>query len=417
MSIIYDLTFILFSLFYLPVFLFKGKAHKGFCQRFGFSKNFKAILKSRNNIWIHAVSVGEVQAASSLLDFLREIFPLGRLVISTVTPAGNKLARNYALADELVIYFPLDLSFVVKKFVKYIKPIIFITTETEIWPNLFLALEKKNIPVILVNGRISERSFSGYKLIRPLLKSILRNVKLFCMQSPIDAERITNLGASKERVVVTGNMKFDVKFSGAKYQLTDLGLKNSDLLLIAGSTHKGEEEIIVNVYKNLLAEFPNLKLLLAPRHIERCAGIETKLKNNGIRYIRFSQAFKNVKDFEAILLDTIGNLNSLYALADVVFMGGSLIKKGGHNIIEPARLGKAVVFGQFMFNFRDIAQMFLERGAAVSINSKEELEGSLRKLLLDKNLRGKIGEAAKKIVEENSAAAEKTAVLIKQRAV
>ncbi len=413
MFIIYDLVFMVFGLLYLPLLLFKGKAHKGFLQRFGFfTPGLEEKLKAKNNLWVHAVSVGEVQAVSPLLDYLRKIFPLERIIISTVTPAGNQLAHSLLKKDELAFYFPLDFSFVVNKFVKIIKPRIFITTETEIWPNLILSLRKNNVPVVLVNGRISQASFKGYKIARVFIRSILQSIKLFCMQTPLDAERIRVLGAAGKSVAVTGNMKFDALSSNIRYKLSDLSLRENDLLLIAGSTHYGEEEIIIRVYKNLLAEFNNLKLLIAPRHIERCGYVESLLDKEGLRYIRFSAVQAKYETSDAIVLDTIGSLSSLYALADVVFIGGSLIKKGGHNVIEPAIFGKAIIFGPFMFNFRDISQMFLERGAAIRIDNKEELEKTIRKLLLDKDLREKIGREAKSIVEENKGATAKTANLI-----
>jgi 3-deoxy-D-manno-octulosonic-acid transferase len=234
------------------------------------------------------------------------------------------------------------------------------------------------------------------------------------MQTELDAGRVKELGAKSDRVAVTGNMKFDAISSGVRYQLSDLGLKSGDLLLIAGSTHNGEEEIIINVYKNLLREFANLKLLIAPRHIERCGYAQAILNKAGISHARFSSITNKPLSAEAIVLDTIGNLSSLYRLADVVFIGGSLIKKGGQNIIEPASFGKPIIFGPHMFNFKDIAQMFLERGAAVKINNKEELRLTARKLLLDKDLRVRIGQLASKIVEENKGATSKTANLIRQ---
>ncbi len=415
MFLFYDVIFILFSILYLPFFLFKGKAHKGFFQRWGFfPKELENELKNKNNIWVHAVSVGEVQAVSSLLDFLRNNYPSQRIVISTVTPAGNKLAQSFVKGNEVVIYFPLDFSFVVKKFIKIINPKIFITTETEIWPNLLLAFKKKQIPAILVNGRISEASFKGYKFIMPFIKGALNSIKLFCMQTEIDAKRIKEIGAESRRIAVTGNLKFDAKALQSKYQRSDLCLETSGLLLIAGSTHAGEEEIIIDAYKNLSGAITNLKLLIAPRHIERCKEIEEILSKNGINHARFSELFKKTKEAPVILLDTIGDLSSLYSLADVIFMGGSLMKKGGHNIIEPAMYAKPVVFGQFMFNFKQIAQMFLERGAAIKVNNSEELLVSLKKLLLDKTLREKIGNLAKKIVDENTGATARTGDLIKE---
>ncbi|MDP2939237.1 MAG: 3-deoxy-D-manno-octulosonic acid transferase [Candidatus Omnitrophota bacterium] len=415
MFLIYDLIFLLFIILYLPLFLFKGKAHKGFRQRLGyFSKDLNESFKNKNNIWVHAVSVGEVTVVAGLLNFLRKLYPKDRIIISTVTPTGNKLAKSIRSPDDLIIYFPLDLSFIVKKFVKKIKPKIFISAETEIWPNLFLALYKENVPVILVNGRVSDASFRGYRIVKPLIRNILRGVKLFCMQTQMDAQRIKELGANIETIVVAGNMKFDTTSPSSKYSKENLGFLDSDLLLIAGSTHNGEEEIILKVYKNLSKEFMNLKLLIAPRHIERCRFVESILIREGIKFVRFSKGLNKLAQANVVILDTIGDLNSLYALADVIFMGGSLIKKGGHNIIEPALFGKPVIFGPYMFNFKEISRIFLKRNAAIKINNPEDLETNIRDLLLHKESREKIGKIAASIVEENRGATEKTARIIEE---
>jgi 3-deoxy-D-manno-octulosonic-acid transferase len=254
----------------------------------------------------------------------------------------------------------------------------------------------------------------GYKFAKFFLGKILDSVKLFCAQTELDAVRIKGLGVAAEKVVVTGNLKFDVRAKNPRFHLSALGFKDTDLLLVAGSTHEGEEEIIIKIYKNLSKEFPSLKLLLAPRHIERCEAIEKVSDREKIDHARFSHVIKERWEVSVITLDTIGDLSSLYGLADVVFMGGSLVKKGGHNIIEPAMFGKAVVFGPFMFNFKDIVEIFLNRGAAIRINNPEELRDILRKLLLEKGLRESIGSKAKEIVEENKGAAEKTALLIEK---
>lgn len=419
MTLIYDIIFLLLFILYLPVLLVKRKLHKGFFMRFGFlSKDIRERLKADNFIWIHAVSVGEALVISKLIDAIRKEFPGKRLVISTVTPTGNKIARSLAKDNDVVIYSPLDLSLVVKKFVNLIKPSVFITAETEIWPNLINRLHKINIPIILVNGRISRRSFKGYRKIRFFLKGILNKISLFCMQTIDDAEKIIYLGAKKESVKVIGNLKFDETFPENNYQAEDLGLKATDKLLVAGSTHNNEEEIIIKVYKNILKESPRLKLMIAPRHPDRADKITALIKANNLKVIRFS-SIKNEKinlsaylDY-VFLIDTIGDLKSLYNLATVVFIGGSLVKKGGHNIIEPAYFAKPILFGPDMSNFQDMADLFLRKDAAIQVKDAKELQKRLSQLLENGTKIQNLAKRAKSVVDENRGTSQRTISLLK----
>ena len=270
MFIIYDLIFLVFALLWLPVYLCKRKFHQGFRMRLGI---LPEDLELNQPIWLHAVSVGEVMATRKVIAELRVTYPDKKFLVSTVTPTGNKIAKGIARPSDFVSYLPLDLSFIVRYVVDRIKPSLFVIMETEIWPNLISYLYRKNIPIILVNGRISNRSFGGYRIIKFLFKPLLNKINLFCVQTKVDAERFLRLGVPQEKIKITGNMKFDI--ADLKKDYTDyrlkLGLDAQERLLVAGSTHPGEEEVILSIYKELLRDFPDLQLLIAPRHPERAS--------------------------------------------------------------------------------------------------------------------------------------------------
>jgi len=369
-------------------------------------------LELNRPIWIHAVSVGEITAAGKLIAELRSAYPNKRFFITTVTPTGNKIAKGIAGSADFVAYLPLDLSFIIKGVLNKVKPVLFIIMETEIWPNLISYLKQKNIPVILVNGRISDRSFKGYLSIKFLLKPILNKINLFCVQTKVDVQRFTRLGVPEDKIKITGNMKFDITdYAGARANYTDyklkLGLEALEKLLVCGSTHPGEEEIILDTYKKILSEFANLRLLIAPRHPERAKEIEKIASKNDFSPIFISDLplkahTRNLKP--VFILDSIGELVSFYAIADIIFVGGSLIKKGGHNILEPAGIGKPIIFGPYMFNFRDIASLFLENEAAILIHNKEELGINIRDLLNNPARTTELSRRAKALVLQNQGA-------------
>jgi 3-deoxy-D-manno-octulosonic-acid transferase len=415
MSIIYDLIFLVVALVTLPIYLFKRKLHRGILARFGI---LPFGLKLDGPIWIHAVSVGEAIAIRGLLEELRKVFPHKKFVISTVTPTGNKIARSMAREGDLVTYLPADFSFIVKSVLKKIKPAFFIIAETEIWPNLITCLFKQDIPVAVVNGRISDSSFKGYSLIKFLIKPVFNKISLFCMQTARDAERLFSLGVTREKVKVTGNLKFDalrtILYPAEKKR--ELGLTDQERLVVCGSTHPGEEEIILAAYRRLLSEFPHLRLFIAPRHPERAAELEKLISRFNFTSLRVSQAGLEPKSGEpkpVFILDTIGQLLDYYCLADIVFVGGSLVKKGGHNILEPASLSKPVVFGPYMFNFRDIAELFLEHQAAVEVRNPPELQEKIKFFLHQPGQAAALGQKAKELVLRNQGATQKTCQYLK----
>jgi 3-deoxy-D-manno-octulosonic-acid transferase len=436
MFIFYDLIFLIVAIIHLPVYLFRGKFHRGFLSRLGF---LPVDLKLERPIWIHAVSVGEAMAVSRLVEELRQAYPGKNFVISTVTPTGNKIARKIAARGDLVTYLPLDFGFIVKRVIGRIRPALFIIAETEIWPNLISCLSRQNIPVAIVNARISDSSFKGYLLAGFLLKPVFKKIGLFCVQSSNDAQRLMRLGVAQERIRVTGNMKFDaalrkIDSDTVKYR-QDLRLNSSDSLLVCGSTHPGEEEIILEVYKQLYKDFPRIRLLIAPRHPERALDIEKIVIKYGFMPCRISKLNGQTGQLPArpaggpagrqerangqtvFILDTIGHLISFYAIADIVFVGGSLVKKGGQNILEPACLGKPVLFGPYMFNFRDIAGLFLSNQAAISVHTPQELKARIKELLVNPRQAEELGRKAKQLIINNTGATKRNLELIKELAI
>lgn len=417
MVLFYDIAFILFSLLYFPCLFFRAKAHKGLWRRLRLTNTLKF---KESPIWIHAVSVGEVQVASLLVEAIKQKSNKA-LVVSTVTKTGNNLAYKLMGDGVTLIYAPLDISIITEKFVKVIDPSLFIMIETELWPNIIYSLYKKGVPIVLLNGRISPRSFYGYSRIKFLTRGILNRISLFCMQTEDDRQRIINLGAPIDKVKVSGNMKFDaIDHGGYKKDGTDykikLGLGNDDKIWVAGSTHPQEEEIILRVYQRLKSESPALKLLIAPRHIERVGQVESLAAKYGFAAKRFSLLageLDTAQDEEAIfILDTIGQLKDIYRIATFVFVGGSLVKKGGQNILEAAAFAKPIIFGPHMFNFFWISSLYLSRGAAIEARDAEELEQAARRILRDFEYAQELGARAQKIIFENQGATARNLELI-----
>jgi len=408
MFIIYDFIFLLFSLFYLPVYLFKNKFHPGFSSRLGvLPRGFKL----DKPIWIHAVSVGEAMAVKKLVEQLRKAYPNKQFVISTVTPTGNKIAKGMAGENDFVTFLPLDFGFIVKKAIDSLNPSLFVIAETEIWPNLITYLNKRKIPVIIVNGRISDSSFRGYLKIRFLIKSIFRKVTLFCVQTERDANRFSSLGVDRKKIKVTGNMKFDATPSHNEMHISSdlkskLGLQRDAKIFVAASTHPREEQIILSVYARLLETFPELSLIIAPRHPQRFKEVSKII--SGFQFC--SRPFSRVSEpftcatKTVFVVDTIGELNNFYNIADIVFVGGSLIKKGGHNILEPAVFSKPILFGPHMFNFKDIAELFLSNEAAVLVNNASDMQEGILNFLNHPSIGLEFGKRAQQLIEKNKGA-------------
>ena len=379
-------------------------------------------------IWVHAVSVGEVMAALPLLKKLREKYPSKSIILSTITDSGQKVGREGAPEGTSVVYLPFDIPFILRTVLRRFKPELLITIETELWPNIFKIFKEHGIPVILLNGRISGNSFKGYKKIFFFMKRVLAHVDLFCMQSELDAERIRSLGVERDRIKVLGNFKFDTNPPSA---IPEWAERISGPVLIAGSTHEGEEELIMSVYRELKKDFFDLNLIIAPRHPERFQGVEDLLRSKGLSFIKRSE-FRTSNPItpplekvggggfsepqflkgEIILLDTVGELSTIYGIADIAIIGKSYKGYGGQNPLEPAYWGKAIVCGPHMENFPFIRD-FYSQGASLEAN-EESLYSALRELLYSPEKVRKMGDKAKEIYMKNSGAVEKAMEVLTQ---
>jgi len=404
-SALLTLGLVLGSPFWLFQMVRHGKYRKGLKERFG-----EVPSRLRNStapsIWVHAVSVGEVLAVSELVRGLRGEFPEHRVVISTTTDTGQRLARA-RFGEENVFYFPLDFGFAVRRYVEALRPELAVIAETEFWPNFLRITSASGAKIAVVNARISDRSFPGYRRWRKFLRGVLLNVDDFLAQTAEDARRLTEIGAAPERVSVGGNLKFDVPAPAAPLIVDEIrgALRESEAgpVLVCGSTVDGEELLLLGAFTNILASHPAAVMLLAPRHPERfdeVAGILEQLK---FKFSRRSQWKGGPLAGSVLLVDCIGELSSLYALADIAFVGGSLVPRGGHSIIEPAQHGVAVMVGNHTENFRDIVGLFQSR-KAVRIVGPAELPLVLMELLADETERRELGRRALQTMESQRGA-------------
>ena len=408
MAILFDIVYAVLFVLYLPVLWRKGRLHEGYRMRLGkIPSETAARLADRPNIWIHAVSVGEVLAVADLIGKLQERFPHKQLVCSVVTETGYAVANEKLPETVCVIFAPLDFSAVVRKFIRLIQPEIYIFAETEIWPNLFDHLHAAGVPMIQVNGRISDKSFGGYKRLRPVTRRMLGKVNRFLMQSQTDADRICELGAPPDAVRVTGNLKFDSLPEDVPLDPARFGLAQSDEPLIAGSTHPGEEEIILRVYAALKKQFPAMRLVICPRHVTRCDEILKLIDGQDLTGARLSEAAGAPAD-AVLVVDTMGQLRSLYGLARVVIIGKTFTVQGGQNMIEPAFFGKPVITGPHTQNFKDVMAIFLREKAIVQVEDEAALLEDLTDLWDNAIRRESLGMAARRVVEKFQGATLKT---------
>ena len=372
-------------------------------------------LGQAGTVWIHAVSVGEAIAASPIVEGVRRLHPELPIVITTVTETGARVVRDRYRDIAHHRYFPLDLPGAARRVITAIDPAFFICMETELWPNVLRELAARRVPVMIANGRLSDRSFHRYRRVRPFMRRFLAHVTVFGMQTAEDARRMIALGADPERVVVTGNVKTDAPADvagAAELWQRLLGLDASQLVWIAGSTHRGEDEAILDAHAQLRLEFPGLVLAIAPRHPDRAADVVALVRARGWSAVRRS-ALPRVQPRGAIfVLDTVGELAQCYAVAAAVFVGGSLVPMGGHNMLEPALRRKPVLFGPYTDNFREPAALLLDAGAAVQVKDSTELTSALRRLLADPALRTRMGEAGVEAVTSRHGAVRETLALV-----
>jgi 3-deoxy-D-manno-octulosonic-acid transferase len=422
MYLAYSLLLSLGLLLLSPYFLFQALAHRKYIT--GLRERLGSLPKLDRQpvVWLHCVSVGETQAARPLVERIRKELPHHALVVSTVTLTGQKLARDlFREQAARVVYFPFDWRWSVRRALNALSPSVVVVMETELWPNFLRECKAREIPVALVNGRISRKSFGRYLKIRFFLRHVLDCLSIAVMQSEQDAERILQLGMTKERVFSAGNLKFEAV--GNTDQKTDFknrfGLQSDVPLVLAASTHAPEEKIVLESLRKLRESQPGVRLMIAPRHPERFNEVAELIGASGLSWARRTDAPASTDTTATvILLDTIGELPSTYSYASVVFVGGSIVDRGGHNVLEPAAHGVAVITGAHTHNFHAIVALLNEAKAILQLGPVEggeavvALSEALRRLLVNEEWRRELGDRAKQLIAANQGAVEKTMKLI-----
>jgi 3-deoxy-D-manno-octulosonic-acid transferase len=402
-----------------PVFgarmLTSDKYRIGLSQRLTFyPTELQETLSQKPNIWLHAVSVGELQAARGVLSVLDEAYPDANLAVSTVTNTGQSLARQLEVIDA-PFYLPLDLYPLCQRTVQMVNPAALIIMETELWPNLIRAATDSGVPVFLINARLSDKSFNNYYRARVLFEPLLNRLQGIMAQSDEDARRFILLGAHQERVTSAGNVKFEVDIPDdandeRNYWRALFQIEDDELLLIAGSTFDGEEVLLAQTIQTMREQGHSIRLVIAPRHVERTASIEQQLSSSKIQPVLRSKIIESepINPEAPILLDTIGELGRSYAAADIVFIGKSLCSKGGQNPIEPAAWAKPIVFGPNMQNFRDASAMLLRENGSRQVSDSRQLTAVLCELCQSAEIRNNMGENARDVVRTNRGALQRT---------
>jgi len=366
-------------------------------------------------IAVHAVSMGEVNAAGMLVQELAQRYPEDPLCVTTLTPTGSARVRDLFGDSVFHVYVPLDLPGSVRRFLDRVQPRLLIIMETEIWPNLYHAASAGNIPILIVNARISEHSIGGYRRLRRLIAETLGKVAAIGAQTPLDRERLLEIGAQEARVAVTGNMKFDLRVPPSLTEQGELirtAWGTQRLVLVGGSTHEGDELALLAAFSRLLPEFPEALLVLVPRHPERFARAAQLARQAGLTVTLRSSGMSCPTTTQCFVVDAMGELLRFYAACDVAFVGGSLERIGGHNVLEPAALAKPVVFGPYTANFAEITERLLDCGAATRVRDALELESSLRELFRQPEQRDRMGRAGFELVRNGQGAVGRTLDLI-----
>lgn len=427
MKRLYNLFFTIFFVLCAPYYFFKmwrrGQWREGFPQRFGrFSSKIKQSLTNRHVLWIHAVSVGEVNICTQLIGALEPRLPNLKIVVSTTTSTGMGELNRKLPSHIQKIYYPIDRRGFVQRAIVTIHPEAIVLVEAEIWPNFLWRAKELGIPTFLVNARLSNNSFRGYKRFGFLFRGIFAAFTGVGCQNEADAERLLKLGCRREAIHMVGNMKFDAarlderRLVDVPRLLAQLGIPAQARLLVAGSTHAGEEAILADVFVRLRQRFPDLYLVVVPRHFERGKEAGKALSARGIKFAYRSEISVTAKykpnDLDGLLVNTTGELKYFYEHASVIFVGKSLTAEGGQNPIEPGALGKPMVFGPNMQNFESIANAFVSQKAAMQVQDEKGLEEAIAALLSDTAKAAEMGRNALQVVRENSGAMERTVDMI-----
>jgi len=409
----------------LPLVLTSHKRRKTVLHRLSFTGNRAKKRMARGGaghrtIWVHALSVGEVISAIPLVHEIEKRFGKDNIIFSASTLTGFETAAQRLDANvRQVFFFPYDFLFSVAQVVKQANPDLVIIVETDLWPNFMAHLKSRRIPVMLVNARLSDRSTTGYRRFRPIIKPLLNTFQGICVQSPEDANRFSALGAQADRVTITGNLKFDQQLqilsdSEGEQWRRRFCLRADDRVVVAGSTHPGEEQILLAGLRSLIKDRPGLILVLAPRDPQRAASVKALFAGGGFRPALLSELEKRTVSglVDAIVIDRIGILSQAYALADIAFVGGSLVAAGGHNPLEPAAHGKPVLFGPDMSDFRLIAKLLIQGGGALQIEDRAGVARHVERLLTDTDFARTTGESARRVFKDHAGAVKKTMALV-----
>ena len=422
-NLVFTLLFLLSAPFYWLKMVRRGNWREGFSQRFGkYSSKIKQALTNRHVLWLHAVSVGEVNICTQLIAALEPRLPNLKIVVSTTTSTGMAELQRKLPSHIVKIYYPIDRKVYAWRAIGTIHPELIVLVEAEIWPNFLWRAHELRVPVFLVNARLSKRSYRGYKRFGLLFRPLFAKFAGVGCQNEEDAQRLIQLGCRPEAVHVVGNLKFDAakleerRLLDVPALLRQIGVPPGARVLVAGSTHAGEESIMGQVFMRLKNVFPDLFLVVVPRHFERGKEAGRDLSQQGVRFVYRSEITVNKQyqpdEFDCLLVNTTGELKYYYEHADVVFVGKSLTAEGGQNPIEPGALAKPMIFGPNMQNFEAIARQLVEREGALQVHNVDQLEVAIAKLLGSPERREALGQNAQRIVRENLGAIERTVEMI-----
>lgn len=419
MQLLYSILLYLATPLILLRLLWRSRRNPGYRQRI--LERF-AILPATNmqaSIWIHAVSMGEVILATPLIKNLRQLYPNIPIVVTTTTPTGSaQLLKQFTTQEIFHSYAPYDMPVVVKRFLKLIKPQIAIMMETEIWPNILYQCQQQGIRTVIANARLSQKSATNYQYFQPFTRQIMGYIDLIIAQSKDDADRFIQLGALKNNVTVSGSMKFDINIPASIYEKAQALRREWNLarpILIAASTHEDEEEKILKQFQQLRQILPTLFLILVPRHPERFDSVATLCEKQGFKIVRRSQNVTCNEQTDIFIGDTMGELCLFYAIADVAFVGGSLVPVGGHNPLEPAALGLPIIMGPHVFNFMEITRLLTNAGALFVVNQYDEIAKVAIELLQNSENRRTVGIKGRQVVEQNRGALSKHLDLLREQ--
>jgi len=395
--------------------LWRGLGDRAYLKRWPERFGFFDPPEHTGGIVVHAASVGEVNVAGALVKSLARRYPGRPVYLTTFTPTGSTRVRDLFRDEVFHVYAPLDLPGAVKRFYERVQPGLLIIMETEIWPNLYFGASSRNIPILIANARISEHSFGAYRRLRKLTATALNQVSRIAAKSQLDADRLVEIGADLQRIEVTGNLKFDVTLPPSLLEqgkTIRMAWGANRLVLLAGSTHEGDEQPVLKAFSRLLKRFPQALLVLVPRHPERFTRVAQAARAAGLKVSLRSEGISCPPSTQCFVIDAMGELLQFYAACDVAFVGGSLDRIGGHNVLEPAALARPVVVGPHTFNFEDITEQLIAADAAIRVNNSAELEEATARLFTRPELRDQMGQAGLRLVRSGQGALVRTLELV-----